>query len=60
MDRFWYSRCLNDHINLMDMIRSLASGANAFLVAKNGTKKDFSNVAILDCDFALFRGRNRL
>ena len=39
MDRFWHSRCLNDHINLFYMIGSFASGANVSLVAKNGTKK---------------------
>ena len=39
VDRFWCLRCLNDHINLLDMIGSLASGATASLVGKNGTKK---------------------
>ena len=38
MDGFWCSRCLNDHINLPDMIGSFASGAIAFIVAKNWTK----------------------
>ena len=41
MDRFQSLKCLNDRINLPNMIRSLASGANASLVAKNGTKKTF-------------------
>ena len=39
MDGFWHSRCLKDRIALLYMIGSLASGANASLVAKNGTKK---------------------
>ena len=38
MDKFWCSRCLNDRINLPDMIGSFASGAIAFIVAKNWTK----------------------
>ena len=29
----------NDHIDLPDMIETFLSGANAFFVAKNGTKK---------------------
>ena len=41
MDRFWHSRCLNDHMDLSDMIGTLASGANASLVAKNWTKTFF-------------------
>ena len=39
MDRFWRSSCLNNSINLPDMIGSLASGTNTSLVAKNGTIK---------------------
>ena len=42
MDGFLRSRCLNNHINLPNRIRSFASGANACLVAKNGTKKKFN------------------
>ena len=38
-DRFLCSRCLNDRIEVPDMIGSFASGATASLVAKNGTKK---------------------
>ena len=38
-DGFWCSRCLNDHVEVPDMIGSLPSGATASLVAKNGTKK---------------------
>ena len=39
MDGFLCSRCLNDHINLPDMIGTFASGAKASLVAKNCIKK---------------------
>ena len=39
IDRFLHSRCLNDCIDLPDMIGILASGANASLVAKNGTSQ---------------------
>ena len=39
MDRFWHSRCLNNCIDFLYMIESFASGANASLVAVNGTKE---------------------
>ena len=38
-DGFRCSRCLNDSIKVLDMIRSFASSAAASLVAKNRTKK---------------------
>ena len=38
-DRFLCSRCLNNHIEVPDMMRLFASSATASLVAKNGTKK---------------------
>ena len=38
VDRFLCLRCLNDYIELPDIIRSFTSGATASLVAKNGTK----------------------
>ena len=38
VDIFGCLRCLNDDIDLPQMIGSLASGANASLVAKKGTK----------------------
>ena len=38
IDGFWCSRCLNDGIDLLYMIRSLASGATNSLVVKIGTK----------------------
>ena len=41
LDGFLYSRCLNDSMDLPDMIGSFASSGNASLVAKNGTKKSF-------------------
>ena len=39
IDGFWCSRCLNDRIDLSDMIGTFASSAKASLVAKNRTKK---------------------
>ena len=44
MDGFWHSRCLNNRIDLSDMIGTLASGTNASLMAKIGTK-DLLNLA---------------
>ena len=38
MDKFLYSRCLGNHIELTDMIGSFASSANTSRVAKNGIK----------------------
>ena len=38
MDRFWYSRCPNNYIDLPDMIGSFSSGAMASLVAKDGSE----------------------
>ena len=38
MDRFWCSRCLNDHIEASHMMGSLASGTTNSLVAKIWTK----------------------
>ena len=38
IDRFLYSRCLGNHIELTDMIGSFANSANASMVAKNGIK----------------------
>ena len=34
VDRFWCLRCLNDCLNLPDMIWTIASGANAYLAVK--------------------------
>ena len=38
VDGFWCLKCLYDHINKPDMLGVFASGANASLVAKIGTK----------------------
>ena len=34
MDEFWHSRCLNDHINLPNILWSFVSGVSTSLVAK--------------------------
>ena len=39
VDRFQSLRCLNDRIDLPDMIGTLSSGATNSLVTKIGTKK---------------------
>ena len=44
MDRFCRSRCLNDCIDLPNMIGSFASSATASLVAKKGTKNHLSHL----------------
>ena len=41
IDGFWRSRCLNNHIDLSNMIGIFASGATASLVGKIGTKNLF-------------------
>ena len=46
MDRFLCSRCLNDHIKVLTLIGSFASGANVSLVTKNGTKKNIPLLSI--------------
>ena len=38
MDRFWCSRCLNDRVEVPDMIRLFAGGATTPLVVKIWTK----------------------
>ena len=40
--QIYVKRCLNESINLLHKIGSFASGANAFLVAKTLTKKNYS------------------
>ena len=60
MDGFWNSRCLNDRIDLLYMIESFASGANASLVAKNRTKQPWVKIEHshnFDRNFALFKGK---
>ena len=56
MDGSWHSRCLNNSINFSHIIGSFASGATASLVAKNITKKNFSNITIFYCNFVLSKG----
>ena len=41
MDGFWCSRCLNNHINLPDMIGSFLSGATTSMVVKNESRKNY-------------------
>ena len=53
-------RFLSNCINLPNMIGLLASDNYAFLVAKNGTKENFSNIPIFNCNFTLYIGRNWL
>ena len=60
MDRFWHSRCLNNSIDIPNIMGSSAGGATASLVAKNLNKKNFSDITIFDHDFVLSRGRNWL
>ena len=38
IDGFLCSRCLNDHIDVPNMIGPIASGATSSMLAKNGTK----------------------
>ena len=52
IDRFWYWRCLNDNIDLPNMIRLFASSAISSLMSKNGTKENFSNTAIFKSNFS--------
>ena len=58
MDGSWHSRCLNNPINFSQIRGSFASGATASLVAKNMTKKNFSNIFIFYRNFVLSRGRH--
>ena len=39
VDKFGCLRCLNNFIDLPDMIESFSSGVATFMVAKNGTKE---------------------
>lgn len=45
-------KCLNDHINPPNMIRLFASSAIPSIMAKNGTKENFSNIAFFERNFA--------
>ena len=60
VDRFWYLRCLNNHIEVYNIIRSFASGATAYLVVKIWTKQPWvkiENLCNFDHSFALCRGQ---
>ena len=60
MDGFWCSRCLNDRIEVPDMMRLFAGGATNPLVVKIWTKQlwvKIENSCNFDCNFALFTGK---
>ena len=60
MDGFWCSRCLNDHIDVPDMMGSFSGGAITTLVVKNWTKQPWlkiENLRDFDRDFTLSRGK---
>ena len=60
MDRFWCSRCLNDRIEVPDMMRLFAGGATTPLVVKIWTKQpwfEIENLHNFDYYFALSRGK---
>ena len=60
MDRFWCSRCLNDRVEVPDMIRLFAGGATTPLVVKIGTKQPWVKIEYsrnFDRNFALFGGK---
>ena len=44
MDGFWCSRCLNDHIEVPDMMRLFAGGATTPLVVKFWTKQPWLSI----------------
>ena len=57
---FLHSRCLNDRIEVADMMRLFPGGATTPLVVKIGTKQPWvkiENLRNFDRDFALFRGQ---
>ena len=47
MDRFWCSRCLNDRINVPDMLEPFSGGATTPLVVKSLTEQPWLNFARL-------------
>ncbi len=60
MDGFWFSRCLNDRIEVLYMMRLFAGGATAPLVVKIWTKQHWvkiENLRNFDHNFALSRGK---
>ena len=60
MDRLWHSRCLNDRIDLLYMIGTFASGANASLEAKNGTKTIIPLLWIISSQILMFEVSKQL
>ena len=59
MDGFWCSRCLNDRIEVPEMMRLFAGGAITPLVVKIWTKEPWVKIEILcnfHCNFILFKG----
>ena len=60
MDRFWCSRCLNDRVEVPDMMRLFAGGATTPLVVKIWTKQPWvkiENWHKFVCNFVLSRGK---
>jgi len=60
MDRFWCSRCLNDHIKVLNMMRLFVGRTTTPLVVKIWTKHPWvkiENLRNFDLDFVLFRGK---
>jgi len=60
MDWFWCSRCLNDRIEVPNMMRLFAGGTTTLLVVKIWTKQPWVKIEYLhnfDRDFALFRDK---
>ena len=60
MDGLWCSRCLNDRIEVPEMMRLFAGGTTTPLVVKIWTKQPWvkiENLCDFDHNFALFRGK---
>ena len=60
MDRFWCSRCLNDRIKVLNMMRLFVGRATTPLVVKIWTKHPWvkiENSRNFDRNFVLFRGK---
>ena len=60
MDGFWCSRCLNDRIEVPNMMRLFSGGATTPLVVKIWTKQPWvkiENLRIFDHNFSPLRGK---
>ena len=60
MERFWCLRCLNNHIEVPDLIRLFAGCTTTPLVVKIWTKQPWVKIEYsrnFDRNFALFRGK---